>query len=150
MAVESAYAAVPPTVPSCVPNALPGVVRTSCQSTPTALPLSHAPPSEIGFSVAGKLVVYGSTTAAFARGACAATAPPARIPTVRANRLARLTWLTTTERRNIIKGTPVSAHALFADGPDGIGLAKFTLMWECRYVRMRVGWRVRHRRARTS
>jgi len=37
-------------------KALPDVVRTSFQSSPTALPLIHRPPSLIGFSVELKFV----------------------------------------------------------------------------------------------
>jgi hypothetical protein len=36
--------------------ASPGVVETSCQSSPTVCPLIQLPFSEIGFSVSGKLV----------------------------------------------------------------------------------------------
>ena len=39
-----------------VPYANPGMVATSPQSMPVVPPLTHAPPSEMGFSVAEKLV----------------------------------------------------------------------------------------------
>src|SRR5439155_23787732 len=45
--------------PISVPNAKPGVVRTSVQSRPSVWPFSHLPPSEIGFSAREKLVVEG-------------------------------------------------------------------------------------------
>src|SRR5271157_661294 len=57
-AVESSYfcgAGLFP--PISVPNAKPGVVRTSVQSRPSVLPFSHLPPSEIGSSAWAKLVV---------------------------------------------------------------------------------------------
>ena len=47
-----------PFVPDWRPIASPGVVDTSAQSRPIARPLIHRPPSEIGFSVSGNVVVY--------------------------------------------------------------------------------------------
>src|SRR5205807_5363065 len=57
-AVESSYlcgAGLFP--PISVPNAKPGVVRTSVQARPSVWPFSHLPPSEIGFSEREKLVL---------------------------------------------------------------------------------------------
>ena len=56
-AMESLYDGKTESAPSCVANILPGVVRGLVQSTPSRPPSSHTLPSEIGFSLSGKLLV---------------------------------------------------------------------------------------------
>jgi hypothetical protein len=45
-------------MPDSVPKAYAGVVRMSAQSLPSVLPFIQFPPSEMGFSVFGKVVLY--------------------------------------------------------------------------------------------
>src|SRR5882757_3006938 len=70
-AVESSYFCSSGLFPPIsVPKASPGVVRTSVQSRASFWPFVHFPPSEMGFSVKGKLVVYGPCVAVEPEAAC--------------------------------------------------------------------------------